>query len=78
MNTGWVFIEKWVELVKLFVGRKMTEMSKGRGIPEKWVKRVRARGYPKNGRKTVKIKMASDLPENMIECIRDGFIWRNG
>ena len=67
MNTGWGFMEKWVELVRLVSGRKMGKTRKGRGLPKKWVKRVRAGAYPKNGRKMVKIKMASDLHENMIE-----------
>ena len=55
MNTGCVFIEKLVKLVILGVGRKMRETSKGRGLPEKWVKRVRAGGYRKNGRKMIKM-----------------------
>ena len=38
MNTGCVFIEKWVELVRLVIGRKMDKTSKGRGLPEKWQK----------------------------------------
>ena len=39
MNTGWVFMEKWLELVRLVVGRKMGKTSKGRGLPEKWPKK---------------------------------------
>ena len=54
MNTGWVFIEKWVELVRLVVGRKMSKTSKGRRLP-------------KNGRKMIQIKMALHLPKNVIE-----------
>ena len=30
MNTGWVFMEKWVELERLHVGRKMSKTSRGR------------------------------------------------
>ena len=73
MNTGCVFIEKWVKLVILGVGQKMGKTSKGQGSPEKWDKRVRAGGYPKNGRKTTKMKIASDLPENVIKSIRGAF-----
>ena len=40
MNTGWVFMEKWVELVILVIGRKIGKTSEGRGLPDKW---------PKNG-----------------------------
>ena len=35
MNTGWVFMEKYVELVTLVVGRKIGKTSKGQGLPEK-------------------------------------------
>ena len=35
MNTGWLFMEEWVELVRLVVGQKMGKMSKGRGPPNK-------------------------------------------
>ena len=45
MNTGWVFMEKWVKLAILVVGRKMGKTSKGRGLPEKWPKK----GENKNG-----------------------------
>ena len=38
MNKGWVFMEIWVELVRLVVGGKMGKTSKGRGLPEKWQK----------------------------------------
>ena len=34
MNTGWVFMEKYVEWVRLVVGRKMGKTSKGRGLPK--------------------------------------------
>ena len=60
-------MEKWEELVRLVVGGKMGKMSEGRGLPEKWVKRVTAGGYRKHGRKTMKTKMVSDLPENVIK-----------
>ena len=38
MNTALVFMEKWVELVKLGASRKMRKTSKGWWLPEKWVK----------------------------------------
>ena len=60
-------MEKWVEFVRLVVDRKMGKTSNGRGLPEKWVKRVRAGGYPKNDRKTMETIMASDHPENVIK-----------
>ena len=37
-NTRWVVMEKWVELLRLVVGRKMGKMIRGRGLPEKWQK----------------------------------------
>ena len=39
MITGWVFMEKWVELVRLVVSRKMGKTSKGRVLTEKWPKK---------------------------------------
>ena len=35
MNTGRVYVEKWVELGRLVVGRKMGKTSKGRDLTEK-------------------------------------------
>ena len=40
VNTGWVVMVKWVELIRLVVGRKMGKTSKGRGLPEKWHKKL--------------------------------------
>ena len=41
MNTGWVFMEKYVELVRLVVGRKMGKTNNGQGLPEKWQKKYK-------------------------------------
>ena len=59
-NTGWVFMEKYVELIRLVVGRTMGTMIKGRDLPNKCVKRIRAKGYPKNGRKNDKYEIGVD------------------
>ena len=40
MNTGWVYMEKWVELVRLVIRLKMGKTSKVRGLPENWQKKM--------------------------------------
>ena len=60
-------MEKWVQLARLVIDRKMGKTSKGRGLSEKLVKRVRAGDDLKDGRKMVKIKMPLYRPENVIQ-----------
>ena len=48
----------------------MDKTSKGRGLPEKWPKKGKNKniiGSSKKRDKMVKVKKASDLPENLIE-----------
>ena len=47
-------MEKWVEFVRLVIGRKMGKTSNGRGLSEKWVKTRKGRGLPEKWQKNGK------------------------
>ena len=70
MNTGWVFIEKWVELVRLVVGRKMSKTSKGKGLPEKWQKNGENENGVGSSRKHDRMNTGWVFIEKWVELVR--------
>ena len=70
MNTRWVFMEKWVELVRLVIGRKMGKTSKGRGLPEKWLKNDKNENGVGYSRKRDKMNTGWVFMEKWVELVR--------
>ena len=70
MNTGWVLTEKWVELVRLVVGRKMSKTSKGRGLPDKWQNNEKYENGVVSSRKHDKMNMRWVVMEKWAELVR--------
>ena len=69
MNTGWVFIEKWVELVRLVVDRKMFKTSKGRGLTEKWQKNDKNENGVAHSRKQDRMNTGWVFMEKCVEVV---------
>ena len=62
-------MEKYVELVRLVVGRKMGKTSKGRGLPEKWPKKGENKNSIGSSRKRDKMNTGCVFKEKLIKLV---------
>ena len=69
MNTGWAFMEKWVKLVILVVGRKMGKASKGRGLPEKWPKKGENKNSIRSSKKRDKMNTGCVFIKKWVKSV---------
>ena len=63
-------MEKWVELVRLVIGRKMGKANKGRGLSEKWPKKGENKNGVGSSRKGDKMNMGWVFMEKWVELVR--------